>query len=120
MRRQLSVLCSVATVVVGLTASPSGAAPLRQPTTATFTGGPDTVTAFRCVPADPIATCHGTAGGDAVYSGDWTGTSHYDYRFVITAAGSYTVDIIERFEGTVKDCGQGTFDVRTHETIEPT
>src|SRR5436305_1622981 len=120
MRRQLSVLCSVAAVGLGLMASPAGAAPQRQSTTATFTGGPDTVTTFRCEPADAIATCHGTAGGNAVYSGDWTGTSHYDYRFVITATGSYSVDITERFEGSVNGCGQGTFVVRTHESIEPT
>src|SRR5437660_328296 len=100
MTRAMSVLCLVAAVAFGVTATPAGAAPQRQSITATFTGGPDTVTTFVCVPADAIATCHGTAGGNAVYSGDWAGTSHYDYRFVITATGSYSVDIIERFEGT--------------------
>src|SRR3954452_6754167 len=120
MTRPIPVLCAVAAVAFGLMASPAGAAPQRQSITATFTGGPDTVTTFRCVPADPVATCHGTAGGDAVYSGDWTGTSHYDYGFVITATGSYTVDIIERFEGTIDGCGQGAFVVRTHESIDPT
>src|SRR5436305_4948150 len=105
MRRPIWVLCAVAAVAFGVMAGPAGAAPQRQSITATFTGGPDTVTTFRCVPADRIATCHGTAGGNAVYSGDWAGTSHYVYRFVITATGTYTVDITERFEGTVKGCG---------------
>src|SRR4051812_18016915 len=116
MRRPISVLCSVAAVALGLMASPAGAAPRTQSISATYTGGPDTVTSFQCVPADRVATCHGTASGGAIYSGDWAGTSHYDYRFVVTATGSYTVDIIERFEGTIKGCGQGTFDVRTHES----
>src|SRR4051794_37035396 len=104
MRRQLSALCSVVAVAVGIMATPAGAAAQTQSISATYHGGPDTVTSFRCVPADRVATCQGTAGGDAVYSGDWTGTSHYDYRFVITATGSYSVDITERFEGSVNGC----------------
>jgi len=107
-------------MAVGVTAGPAGAAPQRSIISASYTGGPDTVTSFRCVPADTPATCHGTASGDATYAGGWTGTSHYEYRFVIAATGAYTVDIIERFEGIVAGCGNGTFVVRTHELIEPT
>jgi len=86
---------------------------------ATYTGGPDTITSFRCDPATVPATCHGTAEGDAAYTGGWTGTSHYVYRFLVAPSGSVTVDISERFEGTVEGCGTGTFTVLTRETIEP-
>src|SRR5260370_104849 len=109
MRRQLCVLCVVAAMAIGVMSTSAGAAPQAQSVSATFTSGPDVITSFRCVPADRTATCHGAAGGEAVYSGAWTGTSHYDYRFVIMPSGSYTVDSVERFEGTVEGCGEGTF-----------
>ena len=120
MTRQWFVIGSVVAAAIGFLSTPASAADQRQSISATFTGGPDTVSNFRCVPIDRPATCHGAASGDAAYAGDWTGTSHYDYLFVITATGSYSVDIIERFYGTVQGCGQGTFVVRTHEMIDPT
>jgi hypothetical protein len=86
---------------------------------ATYTGGPDTITSFRCVPASAPSTCHGTAEGAANYAGGWSGTSHYVYRFLVAPSGTVTVEISELFEGTVEGCGTGTFTVLTHETIEP-
>jgi hypothetical protein len=120
MRWRLGLLCVVAATAVGLTPNAASAAPLLHPVSATFTGGPDTVTSLQCVPADRPVTCRGTAGGDAAYAGGWMGTSHYDYSFVVLPSGSYIVDLVERFHGTVEGCGEGTFVVRTHETISPT
>jgi hypothetical protein len=120
MRWRLGLLCVVAAMAVGLTPNAASAGPLLHSVSATFSGGPDTVTSFRCVPADRPVICRGAAGGDAAYSGGWTGTSHYDYRFVILPSGSYIVDLVERFHGTVEGCGEGTFVVRSHETIAAT
>ena len=117
MRRRLAVLIAAAAMAIGVMSSTAGAVPLFHPASATFTSGPDTVTSFQCVPATQPVTCHGAAGGEAVYSGGWTGASHYDYRFIILPSGSYIVDSVERFHGTVDGCGKGTFVIRTHETI---
>lgn len=119
MRRRLGVLCAVAAMAVGTMSGSASAAPLLHSVSATFSGGPDTITSFQCVPADRPVTCRGTAGGDAAYAGAWTGTSHYDYSFVILPSGSYIVELVERFQGTVEGCGKGTFVVRTHESISP-
>ena len=120
MRRRLGVLCGLAAMAIGAMSGVAGAAPLLHPVSATFAGGPDTVTSFQCVPASQPVTCRGTAEGNAAYAGDWAGTSHYDYSFVILPSGSYIVELVERFHGTVEGCGAGTFVVRTHETISPT
>ena len=87
---------------------------------ATYSGGPDTITSFRCAPASGPSTCHGTAAGAATYAGGWSGTSHYEYRFLVGPSGTVTVEISELFEGTVAGCATGSFTVLTHETIEPT
>jgi len=115
------ILATAAIVAAILTpASAAGAATTRHiAVAATYTGGPDTITSFRCVPASAPSTCHGTAQGDATYAGGWSGTSHYTYRFLVAPSGTVTVDISERFEGTVAGCGTGTFTVLTRETIEP-
>ena len=87
--------------------------------TATYTSGPDTITSFRCTPAPAPSTCHGTAEGAATYTGGWSGTSHYAYRFHVARSGTVTVEIREQFAGTVEGCGTVTFTVLTHETIDP-
>jgi hypothetical protein len=120
MRWRLGLLCVLAAAGIGVTPNAASASPPLHSVSATFTGGPDTVTSFQCVPADRPVICRGTAGGDAAYAGGWTGTSHYDYRFVILPSGSYIVDLVERFHGTVEGCGEGTFVVRSHETIAAT
>ena len=114
------ILATAAIVAAMLTPASAASAATPQPIAlaATFTSGPDTTTSFRCVPASVPSTCHGTAQGDATYAGGWSGTSHYIYRFLVAPSNTVTVDISERFEGTVEGCGTGTFTVLTHETIE--
>jgi hypothetical protein len=115
------MLASVAILAAMLTpaSAANAATPRHIALAATYTGGPDTITSFRCVPAAAPSTCHGTAEGVATYAGGWTGTSHYVYRFLVAPSGTVTVEISELIEGTVEGCGTGTFTVLTHETIEP-
>ena len=117
-----ALVLATATIIAAMLtpASAAGAAtPRHIALAATYTGGPDTFTSFRCAPASAPSTCHGTAEGIAAYAGGWTGTSHYVYRFLVAPSGTVTVEISELFEGTVEGCGTGTFMVLTHETIEP-
>ena len=117
-----ALMLATATIVAAMLApasAASAATPRHIALAATYIGGPDTITSFRCVPASVPSTCHGTAEGAATYAGGWSGTSHYAYRFLVAPSGRVTVDISERFEGTVEGCGSGTFTVLTHETIEP-
>ena len=117
-----ALMATTATILAAILipASTAGAAPPRQiALAATFTAGPDTTTSFRCVPASVPSTCHGTAEGAATYTGGWSGTSHYVYRFLVAPSGTVTVEISERFEGSVEGCGTGTFTVLSRETIEP-
>ena len=116
-----ALILATATIVAAMLcpAPAAGAAtPRHIVLAATYNGGPDTITSFRCVPASVPSTCHGTAEGNATYTGVWSGTSHYVYRFLVTPSGAVSVDISELFEGTVEGCGTGTFTVLTHETIE--
>ena len=115
------MLATAAILAAMLTpASAAGAAtPRHVAVAATYTGGPDTITSFHCVPASAPSTCHGTAEGAATYAGGWSGTSRYVYRFLVAPSGTVTVEIRELFEGTVEGCGTGTFTVLTYETIEP-
>src|SRR5205814_6144335 len=105
MRRQLCLLSALAVMAVGVMSGAAAAAPRVESVSATFTGGPDTITSFGCMPVDQPVTCHGTAGGEAAYSGGWIGTSHYDYRFLILPSGTYIIDLVERFSGSVAGCG---------------
>lgn len=112
----VAILAAMLTAASGAAgASPRGHLALA----ASYTGGPDTITSLRCVPASAPSTCHGTAEGAATYAGGWSGTSHYTYRFLVAPSGTVTVEIRELFEGTVEGCGAGTFSVLTHETIGP-
>ena len=121
--RNASALILATATMVAAMLTPASAASTATPRhialAATYTGGPDTITSFRCDPASAPVSCHGTAEGAATYAGGWSGTSHYIYRFLVAPAGTVTVDISERFEGTVEGCGTGTFTVLTRETIEP-
>ena len=117
-----ALILATATIVATMLtpASAAGAATSRHiAPAATYTGGPDTITSFRCDPASAPSTCHGTAEGAATYAGGWKGTSRYVYRFLVAPSGTVTVDIRELFKGTIEGCGTGTFTVLTHETIEP-
>jgi hypothetical protein len=117
-----ALMLATATIVAAMltpASAASAATPRHIALAATYTGGPDTITSFRCVPASAPSTCHGTAQGAATSAGVWTGTSHYVYRFLVAPSGTVTVDISELFEGTIEGCGTGTFTVLTHETIEP-
>ena len=116
-----ALMLATATIVAAMLTPASAASavtPHHIALAASYTGGPDTITSFRCVPASAPATCHGTAEGAATYAGGWTGTSHYVYRFLVAPSGTVTVEISERFVGTIEGCGTGTFTVLTHETIE--
>ena len=120
-RNASALMLATATIVAAMltpASAASAATPRHIALAATYTGGPDTITSFRCDPASAPATCHGTAEGAATYAGGWSGTSHYVYRFLVAPSGTVTVDISELFEGTVKGCGSGTSTVLTHETIE--
>ena len=117
-----TLMLVTATIVAAMltSASAASAASSRHiALAATYTGGPDTITSLRCVPAPAPSTCHGTAEGAATYAGGWKGTSRYVYRFLVAPSGTVTVDIRELFKGTIEGCGTGTFTVLTHETIEP-
>lgn len=115
--RALGAIAAVATLILG-GAQPARANPTSTTFSATYTSGPDTPTSLRCAP-QPIATiCHGEAYGAATYSGDWDGKSTYTYRYVVDPHGTYHLDIIEEFTGHVARCGDGSFLVRTHETID--
>ena len=121
-RRAGALILATAAILAAmlLPASAAGAATSQHlALSATYTGGPDTVTSFRCVPASTPSTCHGTAEGAATYAGGWSGTSHYVYRFLVAPSGTVTVEINEQFAGTVEGCGTGTFTILTHETIDP-
>ena len=98
------ILATAAILAAMLTPASDAAAatPRHIALAATYTGGPDTITSFRCDPASAPSTCHGTAQGAAIYAGGWSGTSHYVYRFLIAPSGTITVHISERFEGTVE------------------
>ena len=115
------MMATIAILAAMLTPASPAAAATAQPLAlaATYTGGPDTITRFRCAPTSAPSTCHGTAEGAASYAGGWSGTSHYVYRFLLAPSGTVTVEISELFEGTVEGCGTGNFTVLTHETIEP-
>ncbi|MDQ1459688.1 MAG: hypothetical protein QOI08_1172 [Actinomycetota bacterium] len=121
--RNAGALMLATAIIVAVMLTPASAASAATPRhialAATYTGGPDTITSFRCVLASAPSTCHGTAEGAATYAGGWLGTSHYVYRFLVAPSGTVTVDISELFEGAVEGCGTGTFTVFTHETIEP-
>jgi len=121
--RNAGALILTTATIIAATLTPASAASAATPRhialAATYTGGPDTITIFRCDPPSAPSTCHGTAEGAATYTGGWTGTSHYAYRFLVAPSGTITVEIRELFEGAVEGCGSGTFTVLTHETIEP-
>ena len=121
--RNAGALMLATAIIVAAMSTPASAASATTvrhiALAATYTGGPDTITSFRCVSVSAPSTCHGTAAGAATYAGGWTGTSHYVYRFLVAPSGTVTVDISELFEGSVEGCGTGTFTVLTHETIEP-
>ena len=121
-RNAAALMLATATIVAAMltpASAASAAIPRHIALAATYTGGPDTITSFRCDPASAPSTCHGTAEGAATYAGGWSGTSHYVYRFLLAPSGTVTVEISELFEGTVEGCGTGTFTVLTREPIEP-
>lgn len=116
---RMATTATIVAVILTLASAAGAANPRQIALAATFTAGPDATTSYRCVPASVPSTCHGTAEGAATYSGGWSGTSHYVYKFLIAPSGTVTVEITERFEGSVEGCGTGTFTVLSRETIEP-
>src|SRR6266404_108455 len=98
-RNASALMLATATILAAMLTpafAASAATPQHIALTATYTGGPDTITSFRCVPASVPSTCHGTAEGAATYAGGWSGTSHYVYRFLAVPSGAVTVEISER------------------------
>ena len=80
MRWRFGLLCVVAATAVGLTPNAAGATPLLHSVSATFTGGPDTVTdACAHAQAHPGAADHASGGR----AGDGP-PEHHDHARLMT------------------------------------
>lgn len=59
----------------------------------------------------PGMECRGTAvsGGPTIFTGDWDGTTEYQYGWSAAETGDQHAAIVETFRGTVQGCGRGSF-----------